>query len=218
MTEKLKIRDCLKVYFIAGTLNCEKPLKEVLKEALTAGITMFQFREKGKGSLQGAAKEKLAAELFEMCKENGVPFIVNDDLELAVKIGADGLHIGQEDAAAITAKNEMKNKWLGVSVHTVEEAKKAIEDGADYLGIGPIFPTDSKDDAKAVQGTSLIENLRKIGISFPIVGIGGINEHNAGTVIEAGADGVSVISAISKAPDIRQSVKQLKREILNNKG
>lgn len=210
-----ELKDCLKVYFIAGTINSERPIHDVLKEAIAGGISMFQFREKDDSALTESAKEKLATELFHICKENNVPFIVNDDAELAIKIGADGLHIGQEDAAALSVRADLKNKWLGVSVHSEEEAQKAIADGADYLGIGPVFPTNSKDDAKAVQGTVLIEKLRKKGFSIPIVGIGGINEHNAGAVMEAGADGVSVISAISKAPNVRQAVKMLKREVNN---
>ncbi|MCD7035053.1 thiamine phosphate synthase [Metabacillus sp. GX 13764] len=213
MSQDSEIKSALRVYFIAGTQDCSKDAAEVLKEAIEGGITMFQFREKGEGSLSGREKEELAKKLQSICRSHKVPFIVNDDLELAVKIGADGLHIGQDDENAGAARESMKNKWLGVSVHTEQEAEQAIADGADYLGIGPIFPTESKKDAKEVQGTVLIEAIRKKGITIPVVGIGGINEHNAQMVMKAGADGAAVISAISRAPDIARAAESLRKKL-----
>ncbi|MGG5254328.1 thiamine phosphate synthase [Neobacillus sp. SM06] len=209
-----RLRSILKVYFIAGSPNCTKNPKEVLQEAIAGGITLFQFREKGKGALTGEAKFMLANELQQICRNHGVPFIVNDDVELALRLDADGVHIGQEDEPVETVRSKIGDKILGVSAHTLEEVHAAIEQGADYLGIGPIFPTSTKEDVKPVQGTTFIRELRRKGIDIPLVGIGGINSENASVVMEAGADGVSVITAISLATNIHEAAKQLKNQVL----
>ena len=107
----------------------------------------------------------------------------------------------------------MGDKIIGVSTHTIEEARWAIENGADYLGVGPIFPTSTKKDTKAVQGTKGLAHFREQGITIPIVGIGGISIENTASVIEAGADGVSVISAISLAESAYESTKKLVEEV-----
>jgi thiamine-phosphate pyrophosphorylase len=210
-----KLRQFLKVYFIMGSVNCRKNPLQVLQEAIEGGITLFQFREKGKGALTGVAKFQLAQQLQKICQKNGVPFIVNDDIDLAIALDADGVHIGQEDETAEIVRERIgKHKILGVSVHTIEEAQKAVRDGADYLGLGPIFPTQTKEDAKAVQGTNLIVALRNLGMDIPIVGIGGITPENAKSVISAGADGVSVITAITHAPSITDAAALLRRQTL----
>ncbi|WP_083402234.1 thiamine phosphate synthase [Bacillus sp. MUM 116] len=212
-----RIKKVLKVYFIMGSNNCYKDPETVLKEAIAGGITLFQFREKGNGAFEGAAKYKLASRLQQICRINGIPFIVNDDVELALELDADGVHIGQEDDSVEKVREKIGNKILGVSVHSLEEAQKAIECGADYLGIGPIFPTSTKEDVKAVQGTLLIENLRANSFTIPLVGIGGINAGNALSVVEAGTDGVSVITAISKAGDITEAARQLWFSVVGDK-
>ncbi|WP_379132121.1 thiamine phosphate synthase [Paenibacillus sp. sgz500958] len=206
------LRKQLKLYFIMGTPNCVRPPVETLIEAIYGGITLFQFREKGSGALRGAARSALAAELRDLCRSHGIPFIVNDDIDLAITLDADGVHIGQEDAPAAIVRRQLgPGKIVGVSAHTLEEARQAIYDGADYLGIGPIYPTSSKDDARPVQGTSLIQELRRSGLRIPLVGIGGITSANAEPVMAAGADGVSVISAIAGADDIRGAAEHLLR-------
>lgn len=208
------LQELLKVYFIMGSPNCKKAPVEVLTEAIAGGITLFQFREKGDGALTGTAKFYLAKELKHICREHHIPFIVNDDIELALKLDADGVHIGQDDELVhIVRKKIGPGKILGVSVHTLAEAVAAQQNGADYFGIGPIFPTATKKDAKPSQGTKLIEKLRREGFMIPIVGIGGITSENAATVINAGADGVSVISAIAQATSPLEAVKALKREV-----
>lgn len=194
------VRQSLKVYFIMGSTNCHGDPIEVLSEALDGGITLFQFREKGQGALTGEANFKLAQKLQQLCHEHNIPFIVNDDIELAIALNADGVHIGQEDGPVKEIRERLgPHKIVGVSAHSVEEAEQAIQDGADYLGLGPIFPTRTKEDAKEVQGTRLIEDIRKHVINFPLVGIGGITLDNSAAVIAAGADGVAVISAIANA-------------------
>lgn len=206
---KREIRDFLKVYFIMGSNNCLVNPLEVVEAALKGGVTLFQFREKGTGALKGEEKAELASNIKSLCKEYGVPFLINDDIELAIALGADGVHIGQEDEPASIVRGKIGEKILGVSVHTLEEAKKAVSEGADYLGIGPIYQTSTKEDAKEESGTVLIEQIRAIGMDIPIVGIGGITAVNAGAVVKAGADGVSVITAISMAASPLQAAKDL---------
>lgn len=209
-----EIEEFLQLYFIMGSTNCKKDPVYVLKQAIEGGITLFQFREKGVGALEGLKKKKLAEKLHRVCKDAGIPFIINDDVELAVELYADGIHVGQEDLAANLVREKAADMILGVSTHTIGEAEKAIEDGADYLGLGPIYPTVSKDDARAVSGLTIIENFRKNGIIIPIVGIGGITAANARDVIQAGANGVSLISAIAAADDVKKASEELKRAVI----
>ncbi|EJS46954.1 thiamine phosphate synthase [Bacillus toyonensis] len=211
--ETKKMSNLLQVYFIMGSNNCMKDPLAILKEALDGGVTLFQFREKGEGTLTGEDRVRFAKKLQALCKEYGVPFIVNDDVELAVELDADGVHVGQDDEGIASVREKMGDKIIGVSTHTIEEAKWAIENGADYLGVGPIFPTSTKKDTKAVQGTKGLAHFREQGITVPIVGIGGITIENTAAVIEAGADGVSVISAISLADSAYESTKRLAGEV-----
>lgn len=199
----------LQVYFIMGSNNCERDPLQVMKEALDGGVTLFQFREKGEGALAGEERVRFAKRLQMLCKEYDVPFIVNDDVELAIELGADGVHVGQDDEGITSVREKMGDKIVGVSTHTIEEARFAITNGADYLGVGPIFPTSTKKDTKAVQGTKGLRHFREAGITVPIVGIGGITVKNAASVIKAGADGVSVISAISLADSPYESTSLL---------
>lgn len=209
------VREQLKLYFIMGSINCTQDPKQVLLEAIKGGITMFQFREKGTSALTGREKTNLARDLQELCRKHGIPFIVNDDIELAVALNADGVHIGQDDADAKQVREKIGDKILGVSAHTLAEVKKAMADGADYIGAGPIYPTLTKLDAEPVKGTALIEEVRNSGILVPIVGIGGIQADNAHEVIEAGADGVSVITAISLSENVYESADALKKAVKN---
>lgn len=214
------IREKLKVYFIMGSNNTNNKPEFVLTEALKGGVTIFQFREKGEGAYTGREKIALAQKWKKLCHEYQVPFIVNDDVDLAIEIDADGVHIGQEDESALHVKEKIGDKILGVSAHSLEEVEKAIASGADYIGIGPIFPTNTKKDAKEVQGTKLIQELKEKGIDIPIVGIGGITFENATEVIRAGGDGVAVISEISYADSPFNRTKQLAENVLieaNNK-
>ncbi|MDQ0199629.1 thiamine phosphate synthase [Neobacillus ginsengisoli] len=208
-----KIRDALKVYFIVGSNNCLKNPLEVVEEAIEGGITIFQFREKGEKALIGQEKYQLAKEIQQVCKTNGILFIVNDDIELAIELDADGIHIGQDDEPIENIREKIGDKILGVSVHSYDEAQLAAACGADYLGLGPIFPTKTKKDAKEVRGTTLIKELRTKGMDIPIVGIGGITVENARSVVDAGADGVAVITAISHAANIKEAAQNLKGNI-----
>ena len=209
------VREALKVYFIMGSPNCMDQPTHVLREAIEGGITLFQLREKGVGALTGDKKVDLAKELQQICREHHIPFIINDDIELAIALNADGVHIGQEDEPIEEVRKKIgTDKIIGVSVHSYDEAITALEGGADYFGIGPVFPTKTKQDAKPSNGTKLIEELRTRGLSIPIVGIGGITPKNAGSVMRAGADGVSVITAISHAESVTEAAKNLRNSVI----
>ncbi|MEH7014827.1 thiamine phosphate synthase [Neobacillus niacini] len=208
-----ELSEALKVYFIIGSPNCKDNPAQVLQEAIEGGITLFQFREKGTGALTDDKKVELAKELQKICREHQIPFIINDDIGLAIALNADGVHIGQEDEPIEEVRKKIGDKIIGVSVHSYDEAMTALEGGADYFGIGPVFPTKTKEDAKPSNGTKLIEELRDRGLSIPIVGIGGITAENAGSVIQAGADGVSVITAISHAPSVTVAAQALRKSV-----
>lgn len=183
----------------------------ILEDALQAGITMFQFREKGPNALSGHAYEKFARDCQQLCQEYHVPFIVNDDVELAIKLNADGIHIGQDDLHISIVREKIGDMLLGISVHSDAELKVALQYGADYVGIGPIFATRSKHDANAPSGTAFLQQVSSQHPELPIVAIGGIDNNNAHTVFEAGADGVAVISAICESNDIHDTVVNFKR-------
>ncbi|RAI79844.1 thiamine phosphate synthase [Macrococcoides goetzii] len=200
-------RKLLRVYFIAGTQDTsDGNLERVLQEALEAGITLYQFREKGPNALTGEAKEILARKLFEKCKAKGVPFIVNDDIELAKKIDADGIHLGQDDEKIENIIEDFNDKIIGLSVGNFAEYDQSDLTHVDYIGVGPVYETSSKSDAKKPGGIELIRKMRLYDEDIPIVAIGGITSTNSEMIIAAGADGISTISSITKSDDIKQVV------------
>lgn len=134
------VRRQLQMYLVLGSVNCLAEPGWVVQEALAGGATMVQFREKYHGALTGIPMFELARQLQELCRHAGVPFIINDDVELALEIDADGVHIGQDDESAETVRERIGNRILGVSAHTIEEARRAILQGADYLGVGKSIP------------------------------------------------------------------------------
>ncbi|MCR5284286.1 MAG: thiamine phosphate synthase [Treponema sp.] len=183
----------------------EKSLIEQTREALSGGTTMVQIREK---ALDLAAFEKEAVELKELCREFHVPFIVNDNVNLAKKINADGVHVGQEDMNALEVRKLLgPDKIIGVSAQTVEEALLAEKEGADYLGVGAVFPTGSKADAIDVPH----ETLKAIcsAVKIPVVAIGGITKDNLYQLKGSGIAGISVISALYAQKDIFSAAKEL---------
>ncbi|GEL08916.1 thiamine phosphate synthase [Salisediminibacterium halotolerans] len=218
MIAKNNVKDALSLYFISGTQDTDRDLHTVLEDALAGGITAFQYREKGAGSLTGKEKEQMARTLQKQCRQQNIPFIVNDDVELALAIGADGVHVGQEDSRAEDVRLQIgPDMLLGVSAHTISEAEHALQSGADYIGVGPMYPTSTKSDAKDVCGPEMIASMRNANIDLPIVGIGGISAENAQEVIAGGADGISLISEISTADDPREKAAVLFHQILTAK-
>ena len=184
----------------------KQTLYEQVEEALKGGVTCVQLREK---ELDETAFLQEAKELCALCRRYGVPFLVNDNVEIAIACGADGIHVGQEDLAAGEVRRRVgENMILGVSVHTVEEACQAVRDGADYLGLGAVFPTSTKTDVEQMSN----ETLRAIcdAVDVPIVAIGGINRGNILRLAGSGVDGVALVSAIFSAEDIEGACRELR--------
>jgi thiamine-phosphate pyrophosphorylase len=181
---------------------------QVAEAAILGGADAIQLRDK---VTESGRLYRVALQLRKLTREAEVPFIVNDRLDIAMAVDADGLHVGQQDLPASVARKIMgPRKILGVSADTVEEAHIAEKDGADYLGVGPIFEArETKSDAGEPLGLELIVKIRR-QCRLPIVAIGGIKAENARLVREAGAGAVAVISAIVGAEDIAQAARQLK--------
>ncbi|HZW68312.1 MAG TPA: thiamine phosphate synthase [Pseudogracilibacillus sp.] len=205
----MKVENMLRKYFILGSQNCDRDPEIILQEAVEAGITAFQFREKGAGSLKGAEKIELAKRLRAICREHEVPFIINDDLDLVEELDVDGIHVGQDDSSVEEIRKRYPELIIGLSISNIEELERSNLQAIDYIGAGPVFTTSTKEDAKKAVGLEWITKLRSELAEMPIVGVGGIDETNAADVIAAGADGVSVISAIAKSKDIAATLAAL---------
>lgn len=185
-------------------------LEDVVRAAIAGGATAIQFREKDSPAWEAF---QLGLALRGITRKAGVPFIVNDRLDLALALEADGAHVGQEDLPAREARRLLgPGRILGVSVETVEQAVRAVEEGADYLGAGSVFATATKPDAGAPIG---LGGLARIcgAVNIPVVAIGGINRGNAGEAISCGAAGVAVVSAVMAAPDVEAATRTLQRAI-----
>ena len=190
-------------------LNGETLYSQVEK-ALKGGVTFIQLREKNldEGSFLEEAKE-----IQKLCKEYNVPFVINDNVEIAKEINADGVHVGQSDMEAQNVREILgDDKIIGVSAQTVEQALLAEKHGADYLGVGAVFKTGSKDDAEEVSHDEL-ERICKV-VSIPVIAIGGITHDNVKELSGRGIVGIAVISAIFAQKDIENATKELKTETL----
>jgi len=186
-----------------------KSLYEQVKEALENGVTCVQLREK---ELNESDFLKEAKQISTLCKEHKVPFIVNDNVNIAIACKADGIHIGQEDMELTNVRKLVgEDMIIGVSAHTVEEAIKAQEGGADYIGIGAVFATSTKTDVDVLS----FETLRSIceAVDISTVAIGGIKKDNICKLKGSGIDGVAVVSAIFAAKDIATATKELLLEV-----
>lgn len=185
----------------------KQTLYEQVESALKGGATCVQLREK---ELDEAAFLEEAIALKKLCGNYGVPLIINDNIDIAVKCGADGVHVGQSDMAAANVREAVGDKMIiGVSAQTVEQALAAQEAGADYLGVGAVFPTSTKLDASEVSHQTLKEICAAVDI--PVTAIGGINKNNIAELSGTGVDGVALVSAIFAAPNIEEECKLLKR-------
>ena len=209
-------KELLKLYFICGTTTCQgKDLYSVVEEALKGGITLFQFREKGKGALEGKEKVELAIKLQNLCKKYNVPFIVNDDIELALEIAADGVHVGQDDLGVDEIRKLMPDKIIGLSIGNEEELKQSKVKYVDYVGVGPVFVTQSKDDAGGAIGYEGLELMRKLLPTMPLVAIGGIQTQHIKDIMKTNVEGVSIISAISYSKNIEKTVQEMNEQFNN---
>ena len=187
-------------------LMSTKTLGEAVEQAVIGGCTMVQLREKEISSLDFYV---LASEMKKITDRYGIPLIINDRIDIAMAVGAAGVHIGQKDIPADIARKLIgKNMLLGVSTASVAEAVNAAKAGADYLGVGAMFPTGTKTDASHVSMEELGRIRREVDI--PIVVIGGISKENAMLFQPMGIDGLAVVSAVIAQPDIRKSAADLK--------
>ncbi|MFP6184086.1 thiamine phosphate synthase [Helicobacter pylori] len=212
--------NCLKLMFVAGSQDFYhikggkndriNALLDTLELALQSKITAFQFRQKGDLALQDPIEIKqLALKCQKLCQKYGTPFIVNDEVQLALELKADGVHVGQEDMAIEEIINLCKKRlFIGLSVNTLEQALKARHlDHIAYLGVGPIFPTPSKKDAKEVVGVNLLKKIHDSGVKKPLIAIGGITTDNASKLQKF--SGIAVISAITQAKDKALAIETL---------
>ena len=199
----------LRKYFIMGSQNCHRDPRDILQEAIEAGITAFQYREKGEGALTGKDKLNLGKDLRKICLNNNIPFFINDDSALIDVLNVDGIHVGQADLPVEILREKYPNLLIGLSISNKKELNNSRLELVDYIGAGPIYNTETKIDAKEAVGTKWIEHLRKHYPNLPIVGIGGITTQNVKNVLYAGANGVAVISVITCAKDIKKVVEQL---------
>jgi len=192
-------------------LMSTKKLEDAVEQAILGGCTVVQVREKNCSSLEFY---EIALKIKEITDRYQIPLIINDRIDIALAVDAAGLHIGQKDIPAKTVRKIVgKDKIIGVSASNFEEAIRAYHDGADYLGVGAIFTTDTKKDAEHTSMEELIK-IRK-EIPLPIVVIGGINEENIRDFKDIGINGFAVVSAIITKPDIKKAAENLKRIILN---
>lgn len=208
---KMKRSD-MRVYAITDRhwLHGETLYSQVEK-ALEGGVAFIQLREK---NLDEESFLKEAVEIQALCKKYRVPFVINDNVDIALKIDADGVHVGQDDMEAGDVRVKLgKDKIIGVSAHSVSEALAAQEKGADYLGVGAVFPTSSKENVSALP----LETLKAIcdAVTIPVVAIGGISADNIDRLYGSGIDGVAVISAIFGQKDIQKATEELVRKAEN---
>jgi len=195
------------LYLVTDTgLSLGRTHSHIVEAAIRGGVTVVQYREKAATTRQMVEE---ARELRQLCSAAGVPFIVNDRIDVALAVDADGVHVGQDDMPVSLARAIIgKGRILGVSAGSAAEARKAEADGADYIGASPIFATPTKPDAPAPMG---VEGLRWLAraVSVPVVAIGGMNAENAPSIIQAGAAGVAVVSAIVSAQDVEAAARRI---------
>lgn len=189
-------------------------LYEQVESALKGGVTCVQLREK---ELDEEEFLKEAIELALLCKQYNVPFFINDNVEIAIKCDADGIHVGQEDMEASKVRQRVgDDMMIGVSVHSVEEAIEAVNNGADYLGVGAMFSTSTKSDVSVLSKETLKDICQAVDV--PVVAIGGIHKSNISQLSHTGVDGVALVSAIFGADDIEkecQFLRQLSEKMVN---
>jgi thiamine-phosphate pyrophosphorylase len=200
------LRKRLALYLVTDDKSSPEQLLTTVRSALEGGVTTVQLRRKHD---DGRKLVKLGHGIRELTKSFGALYIVNDRVDIALLTQADGVHVGQSDISCRDARRLLGDKLIGVSTCTLEEAKTAERDGADYLGVGAVFPTRSKSDADmcGLDGLAAITQY----VSIPVVGIGGIALNNVKSVVEEGADGVAAVSAILHAEDPRRASVELKQ-------
>jgi thiamine-phosphate pyrophosphorylase len=198
-------------YFITDAdLSLRGNISDV-KEAVAAGVKVIQYRDKNKNT---AKMYKEALILRKICRD--AIFLINDRVDIALAVGADGVHLGSDDFPYSIARKLLgKNKIIGLTAHNLGEAIKAQRIGAAYLGVSPIFSTNTKSDAGKPAGVQLIKEIKQ-RVSIPIIAIGGISLSNAAKVIQAGADGLCAISVLVSRKDVKAEINKFQELFLNN--
>jgi len=195
----------LSLYLVTDENDDVEKFLKTIEDAINGGVSVVQIREKTKDTLDFY---NLALKVKEITAKYNVPLIINDRVDVALAIDADGVHIGQSDMPCdVTCKLVGPNKIVGVSAATIDEAKKAEKDGADYIGTGAVFPTATKEDAPKITKNDLKEIVESINI--PVVAIGGITLDNASELTDTGIKGLSVVSAIMSSDNPRESAEKL---------
>lgn len=197
------------LYLVADVGGMEiGELLQKIERAIKGGCTLVQLREKNsntKSFYEDANAVKKITDIYQ------VPLIINDRLDIMLAVGADGVHVGQNDMPVAVVRKLIGKRILGVSVHSIREAIRAESEGADYIGVGALFPTDTKKDTQKIT----IEELKEIvqAVSIPVVAIGGINSENIKELSLSGVSGIAVVSAILNAPQAEYAAKELKRKV-----
>ena len=195
----------LSLYLVTDKSDDVEKFLKTIEEAIKGGVSVVQIREKTADTLDFY---NLALKVKEITSKYNVPLIINDRVDIALAIDADGVHVGQSDMPCdVTRRLIGEDKILGISAATVDEAQKAEKDGADYIGTGAVFPTATKDDAPSVTKEELKEVVESINI--PVVAIGGINLENAHQLVDTGIAGLSVVSAIMSSENPKKSSQEL---------
>lgn len=208
------IPEMLQVYLVGGSQDTNHDPQQFLntvETAMQAGITAFQYREKGDSKLTPPEKLQIAKRLRQLTRQYHIPLFIDDDEQLAFAVGADGVHVGQKDQRIEEVISRAQGKLIiGYSCNTSAEIKKANDLAAvDYVGTGPVFPTNSKADADPAIGLKELARLNHLS-THPLVAIGGIDEQNMATTLQTGVAGLSVISMILKSPHVTQTVQAMK--------
>ncbi len=191
-------------------LSGGRPTAEIVRAAVEGGVTCVQLREKHCPTREFIAQ---AQAIRGFLKARGIPLVINDRLDVAQAVGADGVHLGQSDMPLAAARAIVGDRLLiGISAESVADAIEAEKGGADYLGVSPVFATATKTDTAPALGLAGLAAIRR-AVGIPLVGIGGLNRDNAAAVVASGADGVAVVSAIVAAPDPAQAARELLQEI-----
>lgn len=198
----------LSLYLVTDRgLSLGRTTVDIVRAAVAGGVTCVQLREKECSTRQFVIEARAVRELL---AGTGIPLIVNDRIDVALAVGADGVHLGQTDMLIADARRVVGSSMLiGISVECVEDAVRAEAEGADYIGISPVFSTPTKTDTASALGLDGVSRIRA-AVSLPLVGIGGIKPENAAEILRAGCDGIAVVSAIVSAPDPQRAASELK--------
>jgi thiamine-phosphate pyrophosphorylase len=208
-----EILNDIDLYFITDSRLTGRTVLEDVGSAIRAGVKIIQYREK---DLTTREMIDEAGKISRLCRENDVLFIINDRVDIALAVDTDGVHLGNEDMPYEAARRILGNmKIIGLTVHDVGEAIEAERIGADYIGISPIFETTTKPDAGTPAGIDLIKYIKK-AVKIPFVAIGGINQDNIKSVLEAGARSIAVISAIVTKDDVEKECKKFREVIISD--